>query len=250
MISYLKLKNGGKLAYRKMDGISPGIIFLGGFRSDMNGVKAHALENFCKKQERAFICFDYEGHGSSSGKFEDCTIGKWKDNALSVLTKLTEGRQILVGSSMGAWLALLLAMQKPRRVAGIIGIASAPDFTENHLLAKLNKKQLRELESKGKTMVASDEGDHYPITRKFIEEARHHLLLEEDKIPINCPVRLLHGTKDEDIPWETSLLLNEKLVSEDVKTILIENGSHTLSEPKDIKKILSVVDKMIAWLRV
>src|SRR6185369_11930132 len=143
MTSYLKLKNGGRIAYNKTEGAAPGVIFLGGFRSDMSGVKALALENFCKKNGRAFLRYDYEGHGESSGKFEEGTIGKWKDNALQVLTKLTEGRQILVGSSMGGWIALLLAKQKPRRVAGIVGIAAAPDFTEDLLLGKMKKSQIK-----------------------------------------------------------------------------------------------------------
>lgn len=249
MTSYLKLKNGGRLAYNKTEGLGPGIMFLGGFRSDMNGVKALALENFCKKQGRAFLRFDYEGHGESSGRFEECTVGRWKDNAMLALTKLTEGRQILVGSSMGGWIALLLAAQKPRRTAGVLGIAAAPDFTEI-MLDRLKKPQLRELEKKGKVMVTSDFGDDYPITRKFIHEARNHLLLENGTIPINCPVRLLHGTKDLEVPWEVSLQINEKVISEDVKTILVENGSHTLNEPDNLKKILSVLDKMINWLRV
>lgn len=249
MTSYLKLKNGGRIAYNKTEGASPGIMFLGGFRSDMNGVKALALEKFCKEQGRAFLRFDYEGHGESSGKFEEGTIGKWKDNAMLALTKLTEGRQILVGSSMGGWIALLLASQKPRRTAGVVGIAAAPDFTEI-MLDRLKKTQLRELEKKGRIMVATDAGDDYPVTRKFIEEARGHLLLENGKIPINCPVRLLHGTKDTEVPWEVSLRINEKLASEDVKTILVENGTHTLSEPDSLKKIMSTLDKMIGWLRV
>ncbi|HEU5046506.1 MAG TPA: alpha/beta hydrolase [Rickettsiales bacterium] len=249
MTSYLKLKNGGKIAYNKIEGASPGVMFLGGFRSDMNGVKALALENFCKKQGRAFIRFDYEGHGESSGDFEDCTIGRWKEDALQVLTKLTDGRQILVGSSMGGWLALLLAIQKPRNVAGIIGIAAAPDFTEYAVLQKLKKSQVKELQTKGQVMVASDMGDDYPITKRFIEEARQHLLLNK-KIPIKCPVRLLHGTKDDEVPWDIAIRINERLESDDVKTILVENGSHTLSDPKELKKVLSVLDKMIAWLRV
>jgi pimeloyl-ACP methyl ester carboxylesterase len=249
MTSYLKLKNGGKIAYNKTEGTAPGIMFLGGFRSDMNGVKALALENYCKKNGRAFLRFDYEGHGESSAEFEDCTIGKWKENALLVLMKLTEGRQILVGSSMGGWLSLLLAREKPRRVAAVVGIAAAPDFTENMIFAKLKKGQLNELQKNGRVYVTSDEGDRYPVTRKFIEEARNHLLLEH-KIQVRCPVRLLHGTKDEDVPWEVALQINERLASDDVKTILIENGSHTLSEAKDIKKILSVIDKTTDWLRI
>ncbi len=246
MTSYLKLKNGGRIAYHKTEGSAPGVIFLGGFRSDMNGVKALALENYCKKQGRTFLRFDYEGHGESSGRFEDCTIGRWKDDALAVLTKLTEGRQILVGSSMGGWLSLLVASQKPRHVAGIIGIAAAPDFTDI-MLRKLKKSQLRELDARGKVMVTSDMGDQYPITKKFIDEARNHFLLNK-KIPVTCPVRLLHGTKDEEVPWETAIAINRKLASTDVKTILVENGSHSLSEPKDIQKILSVLDKMVNWL--
>lgn len=249
MTSYLKLKNGGRIAYNKTEGSSPGVVFLGGFRSDMNGVKAMAIENFCRKEGRAFLRFDYEGHGESSGNFEDCTIGLWSDDAMLALTKLTEGRQILVGSSMGGWIALLLAIQKPRNIAGIIGIAAAPDFTENMIFNKLKKNQLKELETKGSITVSSDEGDSYIVTKNFIEEARKHLLLN-DRIRVKCPVRLLHGTKDDDVPWEVALQINEKLESVDVKTILIENGGHTLSEPKDIKKILNVLDKMITWLRL
>ncbi len=241
--SYLK-SGSDKIAYHKTEGKTPGIIFLGGFRSDMTGVKAMALEAFCKERSHAFVRFDYEGHGQSSRAFEDCTLGRWRDDALQVLTKLTEGPQILVGSSMGGWLALLLAIAKPRRVAGIVGIAAAPDFTETLLWEKLTPKQQKELQTKGKVMVPSDFGEPYAITRQFIEEAREHLLLHQE-IPVNCPVRLLHGMKDEDVPWEVSFSINEKLASQDVKTILVENGDHRLSEPADIEKILRIVGKML-----
>jgi pimeloyl-ACP methyl ester carboxylesterase len=242
--SFLRLKSGTKIAYHKTDGNAPGIIFLGGFRSDMTGVKATALETFCKGRGQAFIRFDYEGHGESLGIFEDCTIGTWKNDALQVLMNLTKGSQILVGSSMGGWLALLLAIEKPRRVAGIVGIASAPDFTEHLIWDKLTPKQQETLKRNGKVMVPSDMGESYPITRTLIEEGRQHLLLGSE-IPIYCPVRLLHGMKDVDVPWEVSLAINEKVVTHDVKTILVEEGDHRLSEPKDIEKLLRVVGKML-----
>ncbi len=246
-ISYLQLKN-GRIAYSKTEGAGPGIIFLGGFRSDMTGVKAVALEAFCKERGLAFVRFDYRGHGKSSGNFEDCTIGTWKEDALAALNKLTHGPQILVGSSMGGWLSLLLAREKPRRVAGFIGIAAAPDFTENLIWDRLEPKQQREINDKGWIMVPSDMGEPYPITRDLIEDGRKHLLLGAE-IPVYCPVRLLHGTRDSDVPWEVSLSINEKIASQDVKTILIEDGDHRLSTPKDIEKLLRVTGKMVEQLQ-
>ncbi len=242
---HLKLEGNSAIAYHYTPGTEPGIVFLGGFRSDMTGVKATALETFCKERGKAFVRFDYRGHGQSTDAFEDCTLGMWKTDALAVLTKLTKGRQILVGSSMGGWLALLLAIAKPRRIAGIIGIAAAPDFTERLMWEKLTEWQKQEVLSQGRTMMQSSMGTPYPITRAFIEEARAHLLLDYSEIPVYCPVRLLHGIKDVDVPWEISLALNEKIASQDVKTILIENGDHRLSEPADIAKLLRVTVKML-----
>lgn len=246
--SYLKLKNGGRLAYRKTEGAAPGLVFLGGFRSDMTGVKAIALEAFAKERGLAFLRFDYRGHGQSSGDFEGCTIGTWREDANIVFSKLTKGPQILIGSSMGGWLALLLAAEKPRRVAGLVGIAAAPDFTEHLIFDSLTPKQREELKKKGKVMVPSDFGEPYPITRDLIEEGRDHLLLGAE-IPVFCPVRLLHGIKDADVPWEVSFSINEKLATRDVRTILIEDGDHRLSEPKDIEKLLRVTGKLVDQVR-
>ena len=245
--SYLKVKS-GKLAYRKIEGTGPGIVFLGGFRSDMTGVKAIALEAFCKERGHAFVCFDYYGHGQSTGNFEDGTICLWKEAALAVLTKLTQGTQVLVGSSMGGWLALLVACEKPRRVAGIIGIAAAPDFTEHLIWEKLTAEQQREIKDKGWSMVPSDMGEPYPITRDLIADGRKHLILDKE-IPVYCPVRLLHGIKDADVPWEVALAINEKIATQDVKTILIDEGDHRLSNPKDIEKLLRVTAKMLDGLK-
>jgi pimeloyl-ACP methyl ester carboxylesterase len=242
--SHLKLKGGGTLAYHKTAGSAPGIVFLGGFRSDMTGVKAVALEAFCKERGQAFLRFDYRGHGQSSGDFAECGIGTWADDALEAITRLTKGPQILVGSSMGGWLALLVAIEKPRRVAGIIGIAAAADFTEHLMWEKLTPRQQEEVMRKGSVMVPSDMGPPYPITKRLIEEGRRYLLLGAE-IPVFCPVRLLHGMKDEDVPWEVSLAINEKIAGKDVKTILIDEGDHRLSTPKDIEKLLSVTAKML-----
>lgn len=242
--SILSGAEGAKIAYHHTPGRGPGVIFLGGFRSDMTGVKATALEEFCAKRGQEFIRFDYRGHGQSSGVFEKSTLSDWRKDALAVLEKLTEGPQILVGSSMGGWIALLLAITKPKRVAGIVGIAAAPDFTEYLIWDKLTENQKQRLAEEGKILVPSDFGDPYPITARLILDGRKHLLLH-DTIPVHCPVRLLHGMADDDVPWETSMSVNEKLASRDVKTLLIENGNHRLSEPEDIEKILRVTGKLL-----
>ena len=244
MLANLTLKNGGKLAYNKLEGEQPGILFLGGFRSDMSGVKAMAIEQMCRKQGRAFLRFDYQGHGESSGQFEECTLTTWKENALEIFTRLTTGKQLIVGSSMGAWIALLLAIAKPTRVAGIVGIAAAPDFTEYMIVDKLSDAELDAVNTEGKVMVDSGYGEHYPITKALLEDGRRHLLLHAP-IPIHCPVRLIHGTSDEDVPWEFSLSLNRQLEAKDVRTILIKQGDHRLSQPEHIEKILSILGKMI-----
>lgn len=246
-VSYLSVP-GGRLAYVREGGESPGIIFLGGFRSDMSGVKAIALEEFCRARGQAFVRFDYRGHGQSSGRFEECTLSDWKEDALAVLTKLTRGPQVLVGSSMGGWLALLLALAKPRRVAGIVGIAPAPDFTEHLIWEKLTPRQQDALRESGKILVPSEYGEPYPITADLILDGRKHLLLQ-GAIPIHCPVRLLHGMKDDDVPWEVSMAINEKLGTKDVKTILIEDGTHRLSEPADIEKIQRVTGKLLEHIK-
>lgn len=240
--------DGHEIHFNRIEGDTPGIVFLGGFRSDMTGVKAVALEEFCKQRGQAFVRFDYRGHGKSSGAFEECTLSHWKEDALMVLTRLTKGPQVLVGSSMGGWLAMLLAIEKPRRVAGFIGIAAAPDFTERLIWEQLTGAQKKELKEKGRIYQPSDFGEPYPITAQLIIDGRKHLLLHRKGIPIYCPMRLLHGTSDDDVPWQVSMAINEKVGTLDVKTILIDNGNHRLSEPEDIKKLLSVTGKLLDGL--
>jgi pimeloyl-ACP methyl ester carboxylesterase len=232
------------IAYRKSVGKSPGVIFFGGFKSDMTGTKACALEAACHKEGRAFIRFDYSGHGESSGDFADGTIGSWTDDAIAVLDQVSEGPQVLVGSSMGGWIVLLAALARPKRVAGIVGIASAPDFTEELMWHRFDDDIRQGLHRTGVYMQPSeyDEGP-YPITMKLIEEGRRHLLLERP-IAIHCPVRLLHGMRDEDVPWTTAPRIAEKLLAEDVRVMVIKDGDHRLSRDQDILRLCVTVEEL------
>jgi pimeloyl-ACP methyl ester carboxylesterase len=215
----------------------PGLVFLGGFVSDMTGTKALALEAFAQGRGQAFLRFDYQGHGRSSGRFEDGTIGRWAEDAVAVLDQLTEGPQILVGSSMGAWIMVLAALARAKRVVALVGIASAPDFTEDLLMARYPQELRERLERDGVVDVPSDYAEEpYRISRTLIDEARRHLVLRAP-IPITCPVRLIHGTADLDVPWQTSLKLSQQLQSVDVELTLVKHGDHRLSTPRDLSRI-------------
>ncbi len=232
------------IAYRRTAGRNPGLVFLGGFRSDMTGIKATALEAWAQREGRAFIRFDYQGHGASGGAWEQGSIGQWRDDALAVLDRLTEGPQILVGSSMGGWIALLVALARPHRVAGLLGIAPAPDFTERMIRPRLGPDQLAALERDGRFIAPSAyDPAGYPITRHLLAEARAHLLLP-GPIPITCPVRLLHGQRDPDIPWRTSLELADALAGEDVRVVLVKDGDHRLSRDADIALMLRLAGEL------
>ena len=239
-MNYLQLQNGIKLAYHRTEGTSPGIIFLSGFRSDMTGTKATALEAWAMAQGRAFLRFDYSGHGQSSGEFEKGTIGSWTQAALAVFDELTQGPQILVGSSMGGWMALLLALARPERVAGLVTVAAAPDFTTRLIWEQLTPQQKQIMAEKGVYYAPSDYGDPYPITLNLIEESRQHLLLD-DEIAIDCPMRLLHGMRDGDVPWEFSTRIAELLQSPDVQVRLVKDGDHRMSEPEQIAMLIELV---------
>src|ERR1044071_345920 len=196
--------DGATIAYRQLTGEAPGIIFLGGFRSDMTGTKALFLEDYCRHRGRAFVRFDYFGHGRSSGDFAQGTIGRWREDAVAVVDSLTEGPQILVGSSMGGWIMLLAALARPERVAALVGIAAAPDFTTALLPNRLTPEQRRELDEKGAVTLPSDyDPDGYLYTSALIEDGGRHLLLGEP-IPLDVPVRLLHGLADVSVPWQLS----------------------------------------------
>jgi pimeloyl-ACP methyl ester carboxylesterase len=235
---------GASIAYRKCSGRSPGVIFMGGFNSDMTGTKASALEAACREAGRAYVRFDYSGHGESSGEFADGTIGSWSEDAIAVLDAASEGPQVLVGSSMGGWIMLLAALARPQRVAGLVGIASAPDFTEELMWRRFDDDVRRRLEDTGVYHRPSEYGDDpYPITMKLIEDGRRHLLLERP-IAIHCPVRLLHGMKDEDVPWTTAPRIAEKLLADDVRVLVIKDGDHRLSRDQDILRLCVTVEEL------
>jgi pimeloyl-ACP methyl ester carboxylesterase len=241
--SFLEI-NQKRLAYCLTEGTSPGVVFLTGFKSDMTGSKAMALEAFCQKRGQRFLRFDYTGHGQSSGNFRDGTIGSWKQDALDVLDHLAEGKNIIVGSSMGAWIALLVALERKDKVTSLAGISSAPDFTERMIWNAIDDKHKKQLMEEGVIYAPSCYGEEpYPITRQLVEEGRKHLLLD-GKIHVDVPVMLLHGMKDEDVPWQTSVKLMECLSSKDVGLELIKDGNHRLSEPKNLQLLCWTIEKL------
>ncbi|MCG8359086.1 MAG: alpha/beta hydrolase [Kiloniellales bacterium] len=244
----LSRDGGMTIAYHKSSGLAPGIVFLGGFMSDMTGTKATALEAYARARGRAFLRFDYRGHGQSSGDFTEGTIGLWAEDAIAALDELTEGPQVLVGSSMGGWIMLLTALARPERVAGMVGIAAAPDFTEDLMWQRYAPEIRTTLEREGIYEEPSEYSDEpYRITMKLIEDGRRHLLLRAP-IPLTCPLRLIHGTADAAVPWETSLRIMERIESEDVEVTLVKEGDHRLSEPHDLHRLEAVIDGLVEKL--
>ena len=242
----LSRPGGATIAYRRLDGSEPGVMFMGGFRSDMTGTKAMTLEAACRAAGRAFVRFDYSGHGQSSGDFLDGTIGGWRDEAVAVLDEAARGRQVLVGSSMGGWIMLLAALARPERIAGLVGIAAAPDFTEDLMWNRYGEDMREELKAKGVIHVPSDYDDEdYPIAYRLIEEGRRHLLLRRP-IPVHCPIRLLHGKRDVDVPWMTASRIAEQVLSEDVRVFLVPDGDHRLAREQDLARIWALVDELCA----
>lgn len=237
--------DGAALAYRRREGHGPGLVFLGGFMSDMTGTKAEALDRFCAVRGRAYLRFDYFAHGASSGDFKDATIGRWLDDALAVLDALTEGPQVLVGSSLGGWIMLLLARARPERVKALVGIAAAPDFTEDLMWAEFTSGQRQAIQRDGFLRVPSAYSDNdYLYTLALIEEGRQHLVMRAP-IAIECPVRLLHGMGDADVPWRTSLAIADRLASRDVLITLVKDGDHRLSTESDLALLMATLGPLL-----
>lgn len=219
----------------------PGIVYLGGFRSDMTGIKATRLDAFARARGQAFVRFDYRGHGADAAHFRDHTVGDWIADALAVLDHLSQGPQILVGSSMGGWIMQHVALARPDRVAGLVGLATASDFTERLIRPKLTDAARARLRADGFLTVPSlYDPAGYVLTAGLIEDGRRHALLP-GPIPIHCPVRLLHGLADPDVPWTLSVELAEALAGPDVLVTLIKGGDHRLSEPDQLARIEAAV---------
>lgn len=240
---FLDRPDGARLAWRLVEGSGPTVVWLGGFKSDMTGTKAQALADWALAQGRAYVRFDYFGHGASSGDFADGTITRWREDALAVLNELTAGPLVLVGSSMGGWIACLTAMALPRRVAAMVLIAPAPDFTEKLMAPEIPPEGHAALAAEGVWLRPSEYGDPYPITRNLLEDGARWSILGGEPIPIQAPVRILQGGEDPDVPWRHALELAQGLKSDDVVFTLIKDGDHRLSRPQDIARLIAAVEE-------
>lgn len=244
-LRYWTRVDGARIAYRYIRGRVPCMVFLGGFSSDMTGTKATHLADYCCARGHACLRFDYQGHGASSGRFIDGTIGAWRDDALGVVEHLTEGPLVLVGSSMGAWIMALIAGPLARRLAGLVGIASAPDFTEDLIWQRLSPEFRSALERDGVISLPSEYAQTgTPVTLRLIEDGRRHRVLDR-AIALECPVRLLHGLDDRDVPWEQSLRLLRAVDAHDVTLELVKGGDHRLSTPADLARISRTLDGLL-----
>ena len=220
-------------------------MFLGGFRSDMTGTKALYLEDYCRRRARGYVRFDYFGHGASSGDAAIGTIGRWAEDTLAVLDSLTEGPQVLVGSSMGGWIMLLTALARPTRIHALVGIAAAPDFTEDLLWPRLDVNQKRQLRDTGAVTLPSEyDPDGYTYRLALFEDGKRHLVMRQT-IDLDCPVRLLHGMSDTSVPWQTCLTLAQQFASRDVVLTLVKDGDHRLSRDVDLERLGRVLDELL-----
>ena len=237
---------GRRIAVRARAGGTPGLFWLSGFNSDMRGTKAVALDAWAAGQGRACVRFDYSGHGESGGALTDGTIGRWLEESVAVFEQFCAGPQVVIGSSMGGWMALLLARELAKHgarrasLAGLVLIAPAADFTETLMWSGFPADVKQQIETKGVWLRPSQYGEPYPITRALIEEGRNHLLLGS-AIDVGCPVRILQGAQDPDVPWQHAFALAQRLPREDVVLTVIQDGDHRLSRPQDIARIIAAV---------
>ncbi len=237
---FLTREDGTRIAYHHTPGKASGVIFCGGFMSDMTGTKALALEAACRRTGRGYTRFDYRGHGRSDGAFESGTIGLWAEDAIAVLDQVTQGPQVVVGSSMGGWIMLLLARDRPERMAGLVGIAPAPDFVLR-MWDGFSDQIKATLQREGVYRAPSEYSEEpYAITMNLIEEGKKHLVLQQP-LSVDYPVRILHGMADPDVPWRQSLQIVERLHGDDIVVTFSKTGDHRLSEPEDIARLIHTV---------
>ncbi|MBU2983208.1 alpha/beta hydrolase [Lentibacter algarum] len=239
----LKTPVGRELAYHYSKGSGPCVVFLGGLKSDMQGTKAVVLEDWAKAEGRAFLRFDYSGHGESSGRFEEGCIGDWHEDTLAVIDALTEGPLVVVGSSMGGWQALLLARARAERIAGLVTIAAAPDFTEDGYWASFTDAQKAALESIGHVELPSDYMEPYVITKRMIEDGREHLVLRSE-LPLPFPVRFLQGTDDSAVSVATAVRLLEHAEGPDMQLRLVKDADHRFSDERCLAMIVQAVKQV------
>jgi pimeloyl-ACP methyl ester carboxylesterase len=244
---FLAREDGERIAWRRVAGEGPAIVWLGGFRSDMAGTKAQALAEWAKAAGRAYLRFDYLGHGESSGDFgAKGTITRWREDALAVIDGLTAGPLVLVGSSMGGWIACLAAMARPERVAAMALIAPAPDFTEKLMAPGIPAEGRAALASDGVWLRPSLYGDAYPITRALLDDGARWSILGSEPVPIEIPVRILQGGADPDVPWAHALELAQQIKGADVVFTLIKDGDHRLSRPQDLERLFDAIEDLTA----
>lgn len=240
--SHLVTPQGRRIAYHLIDGTGPAVVFLGGFKSDMGGTKAVYLEQWARTSGRAFLRFDYSGHGESSEAFTDGAIGDWFEDAVAAIGLLA-GKIVLVGSSMGGWISLLVARAMPEKVAGLVTIAAAPDFTEDSMWAGFSATQRAQLET-GQVALPSDYGEPYIITRRLIEEGRERLVLR-DPLPLPFPVRALQGTADADVKMSVALRLLDHAESPDMRLTLVDGADHRFSDDACLELIIKSVEDVL-----
>ncbi|MBB5372369.1 alpha/beta hydrolase [Acidocella aromatica] len=237
---------GIELAYEYLPGAGPVVVFCPGYASDMSGTKATALLEICEHERLAMLRFDYSGHGRSGGEFIDGTIGSWAEDAAFIISQIVPQQELLiVGSSMGGWIALLLALRFKARLSGLLLIAPAPDFTERLVRPELTPEQLETLEKEGVLYQPSEYGNPLPLAKKLLDDGKDHLLLDAP-IPLDCPVRILHGMRDADVPWKLSLTLAEQLETPDVRLTFVKDGDHRLSRPHDLGLLEGALRALLA----
>ncbi|MDF1801866.1 alpha/beta hydrolase [Thalassovita sp.] len=245
--SFLETPQGRQIAFHQTSGQGPGVVFLGGFNSDMGGTKAAFLQDWAETSGRAFLRFDYSGHGDSSGQFEEGSIGDWAQDAADAITQLTDGPQVLVGSSMGGWMSLLMAQRIPEKVAGLITIAAAPDFTEDSMWGSFDAAQRAELMEQGKLVLPSDYDEPYTITKRLIEEGRDNLVLRSP-LSLPFPVRFLQGTADEEVDMSVALRLLKHASGTDMRLTLVDGADHRFSDETCLVLITSTIESVLQQL--
>jgi pimeloyl-ACP methyl ester carboxylesterase len=244
MTDFLDTASGRRIAYHATPGSQPTLVFLGGFKSDMDGTKAIHLEAWAKAQGRAFLRLDYSGHGQSSGEFTDGCIGDWAEDAMACIEAVTQGPLVLIGSSMGGWISLLCAKKIGARIAGMVTIAAAPDFTEDSMWAGFDAGQRAELQAKGHVALPSDYGEPYIITRKLIEEGRNQLVLRSP-LELPFPVRFLQGTADADVEMSVALRLMDHATGPDMRLVVLKDGDHRFSDAAALQLIEDATNNVL-----